>query len=182
MAVAIMAVLTGTSLPIEPYPGLADIAASFDLSTVSLGPARFDPAELDSLNARILHAMPYEVAVPRLDQLGLASEPLWLALRGNLARFADIADLATMVKGPVTPVVADEDRDYLAVARELLPDEPYDETTWSAWTTVLKERTGRKGRGLFHPLRLALTGREQGPELRALLPLLGRKACLDRLP
>ncbi len=182
MAVAIMAVLTGTSLPIEPYPDLATVAATFDLSTVSLGSARFDPSELDSLNARILHGMPYAAAEPRLGSLGLASEPLWLALRGNLSRFADIADLATLVTGPVIPMVADEDRDYLATARELLPAEPYDETTWSAWTNALKERTGRKGRGLFHPLRLALTGREQGPELRVLLPLLGRKACLDRLP
>jgi glutamyl-tRNA synthetase len=182
MAVAIMAVLTGTSLPLEPYPDLAAIAAVFDLSQVSLGPARFDPSELDSLNARILHAMPYEAAAPRLASLGLASEPLWLALRGNLATFGDIVDLATLVNGPVTSVFADEDRDFLAQAKGLLPAEPFDETTWSTWTNALKERTGRKGRGLFHPLRLALTGREQGPELRALLPLLGRKACLDRLP
>jgi glutamyl-tRNA synthetase len=182
MAVAIMAVLTGTSLSLEPYSDLPTIAALFDLSSVSLGPARFDPAELDSLNARILHAMPYEAAQPRLEPLGLASQPLWLALRGNLAKFADIADLATLVTGPVTPVVADEDREFLATARDLLPTEPYDETTWSSWTNALKETTGRKGRALFHPLRLALTGREQGPELRTLLPLLGRKACLDRLP
>jgi len=125
--------------------------------------------------------MPYAAARPRLEALGLASEPLWVALRGNLASFADIADLATLVNGPVTPVIADEDRDFIASARELLPQEPFDDTTWSAWTTALKEKTGRKGRGLFHPLRLALTGREQGPELRSLLPLLGRKACLDRL-
>jgi glutamyl-tRNA synthetase len=82
----------------------------------------------------------------------------------------------------MTPVIADEDREFLATARELLPAEPFDETTWSAWTSALKARTGRKGRELFHPLRLALTGREQGPELKSLLPLLGRKACLDRLP
>src|SRR5690606_20416642 len=118
---------------------------------------------------------------PRLEPLGLASEPLWLALRGNLASFGDIADLATIVTGPMMPVIADEDRDYLATARELLPAEPFDETTWSAWTEALKQATGRKGRALFHPLRLALTGREQGPELRSLLPLLGRRACLDRL-
>jgi glutamyl-tRNA synthetase len=181
MAVAIMAVLTGTSLPLEPYPDLASIAQALDLGSVSLGPARFDPAELDSLNARILHQMPYAAAQPRLEPLGLASEPLWLALRGNLASFGDVADLATIVTGPVTPVVADEDRDYLATARELLPAEPFDESTWSSWTEALKQQTGRKGRALFHPLRLALTGREQGPELRSLLPLLGRKACLDRL-
>ena len=182
MAVAIMAVLTGTSLPIEPYADLAAIAGSFDLGTVSLGSARFDPAELDSLNARILHAMPFETAKPRLAALGLASEPLWLALRGNLATFGDIADLGTLVTGPMTPVVAETDRDFLAVAKELLPAEPFDETTWSTWTSALKAETGRKGRELFHPLRLALTGREQGPELKSLLPLLGRKACLDRLP
>jgi len=182
IAVDIMAVLTGTSLPLEPYPDLSAIAKVFDLGNVSLGPARFDPAELDSLNARILHAMPFETATARLEPLGLASEPLWLALRGNLVTFGDIADLATLVTGPITPVVADEDRAFLLAARELLPAEPFDETTWSAWTTALKEKTGRKGRGLFHPLRLALTGREQGPELKSLLPLLGRKACLDRLP
>lgn len=181
MAVAIMAVLTGTSLPLEPHPDLSSVASVFALDKVSHGPARFDPAELASLNARILHAMPYETAKPRLEQLGIASEPLWSALRGNLGVFSDIADLATLVNGPVTPVIADEDRDYLAQAKDLLPAEPWDETTWSQWTDALKAATGRKGRGLFHPLRLALTGREQGPELRALLPLVGRKASLARL-
>ena len=181
MAVAIMATLTGTSLPLEPYPDLAAIGQALDLGNISHGPARFDPAELDSLNARILHQMPYEEARPRLAALGLASEPLWLALRGNLGSFDEVADLATIVTGPMNPVVADEDRDYVAAARELLPAEPFDDTTWALWTGALKERTGRKGRALFHPLRLALTGREQGPELRALLPLLGRKVCLDRL-
>jgi glutamyl-tRNA synthetase len=181
MAVAIMATLTGTSLPLVPYPDLAAIGRALDLSQVSLGSARFDPAELDSLNARILHEMPYERAQPRLAALGLASEPLWLALRSNLGRFGDIVDLARLVSGPVTPVVAEEDRDFLAKARELLPAEPWDETTWSSWTAALKSATGRKGKALFHPLRLALTGREQGPELKSLLPLLGRKACLDRL-
>lgn len=181
MAVAIMATLTGTSLPLIPYPDLAAIGRALDLSQVSLGAARFDPTELDSLNARILHEMPYERAAPRLAVLGLDSEPLWLALRSNLSRFGDIVDLAGLVSGPVTPVVADEDRGFLAQARELLPAEPWDETTWGTWTNALKAASGRKGKALFHPLRLALTGREQGPELKSLLPLLGRRACLDRL-
>lgn len=182
MAVAMAAVLTGTSLPLEPYPDLAALGQVFSLEVVSHGSARFDPAELASLNARILHQMPYEAAKPRLDPLGLASEPLWLALRGNLSVFSDIADLATLVSGPVTPVVADEDREFLNQARELLPAEPWDETTWSKWTDALKAATDRKGRALFHPLRLAVTGREQGPELKSLLPLVGRTACLARLP
>ncbi len=181
IAVAIMATLTGTSLALEPYPDLGAIGRALDLNEISHGPARFDPAELASLNARILHQMPFEAARPRLAALGLDSESLWLALRSNLTTFAEIADLATLVTGPVTPVVAEEDREFVAIARELLPDEPWDENTWSSWTEALKARTGRKGRGLFHPLRLALTGREQGPELRSLLPLVGRKACLDRL-
>lgn len=181
MAVAIEAVLTGTSLPLEPHANLDELAGVFSLSAVSHGSARFDPAELASLNTRILHQMPYETARPRLEPLGLASEPLWLALRGNLSVFGDIADLATLVSGPVTPVIAPDDRDYLAAARDLLPAEPWDETTWSKWTDALKAATGRKGRALFHPLRLALTGREQGPELKSLLPLLGRTASLARL-
>ncbi len=181
MAVAIMATLTGTSLPLEPYPDLATIGQALDLNAISHGPARFDPAELDSLNARILHQMSYETARPRLAGLDELGEAEWLALRGNLKRFDDIADLHTLVVGPVKPVIADEDRAFLAEAGGLLPAEPWDQSTWDQWTAVLKERTGRKGRALFHPLRLALTGREQGPELRSLLPLLGRKASLARL-
>ena len=181
LAVAIVAVLTGTSLPVEPYPDLESIARKLELSMISHGPARFDPAELASLNARILHAMPYEAARPRLEALGLADERLWSVMRENLTVFGDIADLAALVTGPVAPLVAPDDREFVATARDLLPPEPWDETTWSTWTNALKERTGRKGKALFMPLRLALTGRHDGPELRSLLPLLGRRACLDRL-
>lgn len=181
LAVAIMAVLTGTSLPIEPYPDLLSIAAKLDLSMISHGPARLDPAELESLNARILHSMPYEIARPRLELLGLASEPLWLALRENLSRFGDIVDLAKLVSGPVVPLIAPEDREFIDLARANLPPEPWDQETWALWTNTLKEQSGRKGKALFLPLRLALTGRRDGPELKSLLPLLGRKASLDRL-
>ncbi|MBK8083516.1 MAG: glutamate--tRNA ligase [Devosia sp.] len=181
MAVAIMAVLTGTSLPVEPYADLTSLGQALDLDAISHGPARFDPAELDSLNARILHQMPYDVAKPRLAAIGRASEPLWLALRGNLRRFSDIAELAQLIDGAVVPVVAAEDAAFLVLARDLLPPEPWDETTWSTWTTLVKEKSGRKGKELFMPLRLALTGRHDGPELRSLLPLLGRKASLARL-
>ena len=181
LAVAIVAVLTGTSLPIEPYPDLASIARTLDLSMISHGPARYDPAELDGLNARILHAMPYEVARPRLAALGLAGEPLWLALRDNLRRFDDISDLARLVHGPVAPEIAPEDREFMALAARMLPSEPWDQDTWGLWTNELKQASGRKGKSLYMPLRLALTGRHDGPELRSLLPLVGRKACLDRL-
>ena len=69
----------------------------------------------------------------------------------------------------------------LREAAELLPQEPYDETTWGAWTGALKERTGRKGRALFLPLRKALTGEEHGPDMKALLPLIGQRNSVARL-
>ena len=182
MAVAIMSSLTGTSLPVEPYETLDEIALKLDFSNISHSSARFDTAELDSLNARILHGLPYEAVRDRLSAMGFEGEALWLLLRDNLARFDDIAEWSRLVTGPVTPVVADEDHDFLALAKALLPPEPWDETTWSQWTEALKGATGRKGRALFMPLRLALTGRHDGPELKSLLPLVGRTACLDRLP
>ncbi|WIJ24319.1 glutamate--tRNA ligase [Devosia sp. RR2S18] len=182
LAIAIMATLTGTSLSVEPYASLEDIAARLDFSMISHGPARFDPAELDTLNARLLHAMSYEQVLPRLAAVGLDNEALWLALRDNLVKFDDIVQWAMLVRGPVEPVVAEEDREFLATARELLPPEPWTDQTWGEWTNALKGATSRKGKPLFLPLRLALTGRHDGPELKSLLPLVGRKACLDRLP
>jgi glutamyl-tRNA synthetase len=182
LAIAIAATLTGTSLPVEPYESLDAIAQRLDFSMISHGSARFDPAELDTLNARLLHAMPYVEAAPRLSSMGLEGEAMWLLLRENLTKFPDIAEWSKLLTGPVEPVIADEDRDFLALAKALLPPEPWDDTTWGHWTETLKTTTGRKGKALFMPLRLALTGRHDGPELRSLLVLLGRKACLDRLP
>ncbi|KFC71237.1 Glutamate--tRNA ligase [Devosia sp. LC5] len=182
LAIAIMASITGTSLPIEPYASLDDIAAKLDFSMISHGAARFDPVELDNLNARLLHAMPYETALPRLTSLGLEGEAIWLLLRDNLSKFNDIVEWSKLVLGPVEPVIADEDRDFLALAKALLPPEPWSLETWGEWTNALKAATGRKGKPLFLPLRLVLTGRHDGPELKSLLPLVGRTACLARLP
>ncbi len=179
LAVAIAATVTGTSLPLEPYSDLAALAARMDFSMISHGPARFDPAELEGLNARILHAMPYEVARPRLP--AAVGGAAWAILRGNLRRFGDIDTWAKVLAGDVQHPADPTERAYLAEALELLPPEPWDERTWGQWTAALKARTGRKGRDLFHPLRLALTGREDGPELKSLLPLLGRRACQARL-
>jgi glutamyl-tRNA synthetase len=180
LAVAIVAVLTGTSLPVEPHASLEEIAHKLDLSMISHGPARYDPAELETLNARLLHEMPYEVARPRLPRsVGHAA---WDILRANLHKFSDIEVWASVLEGEAKHAEpAPEDRGFLAQALELLPPEPWDESTWTQWTGALKEKSGRKGRALFHPLRLALTGREDGPDLKSLLPLLGRKVCRDRL-
>ena len=182
MAIAIMASITGTSLPIETYETLDEIANRLDFNMISHSAARFDPVELDHLNARLLHAMPYEAVQSRLSSLGLEGEAIWLLMRDNLTKFSDMAELSKLVTGPIEPVIADEDRDFLALAKALLPPEPWDLTTWGHWTDALKTATGRKGKALFLPLRMALTGRHDGPELKSLLPLVGRTACLDRLP
>jgi len=179
LAVAIVAVLTGTSLSVEPYADLTALADALDLTMISHGSARYDPAELATLNARLLHAMPYETARARLPvSVGPAA---WEIVRANLATFGDVEQWAAVLSGEAPRIDQPEDREFIAAARQMLPAEPWDETTWSAWTGALKDATGRKGRALFHPLRVALTGREDGPDLKSLLPLMGRKVCLARL-
>ncbi|MEX0628785.1 MAG: glutamate--tRNA ligase [Cucumibacter sp.] len=182
LAVALVATLTGTSEPVAPHASLPGLAEAFDLSTVSRAPARFDVAELDAINTRLVRALAYEAIAPRLAAMGIsAGQTFWDAIRDNVGKFSDVAAWHALVAGPVTPIVAEADRAFIAEARAALPEEPWDEATWEGWTDELKALTSRKGKALYHPLRLALTGRPDGPELRSLLPVLGRRACLDRL-
>jgi glutamyl-tRNA synthetase len=182
LAVAAAAVLTGSSVALHPIGSLDELAASLDLGELSRSVARFDPAELAALSARTLHGVSFETVRERLaahDITGYKAQPFWLATRGNLSTFLDVVDWWRVVEGEISPVV--EDAEFLTTALKTLPTEPWDETVWAKWTTVLKEQTGRKGRALFHPLRLALTGRENGPELAALLLLIGKAKAAARL-
>ena len=180
MAINAHAALVGTSDAIVPHTSLATLAEAFDPARISPSPARFDVSELDSLNARLLHMLEFSDVSERLAAMGIpAGENFWLAVRGNLARLSDANDWWQVVDGEVVPVI--EDGAFLQRAADLLPPEPWDQETWGAWTSVVKKETGAKGRALFHPLRLALTGREAGPELKALLPLIGRERALKRL-
>ena len=182
LAVAALAVLTGSSDAVQPVASLERLGELFDLSHISRNPAKFDPAELVSLSARTLHALPYAAVAARLADAGLPAaeaEAVWLAVRGNLERFDDVAIWWSVIEGPVAPSL--EDPDFLVDAEALLPSEPWDGGIWSTWTAAIKAQTGRKGKALFHPLRLALTGRETGPELAALLPLIGRARAAARL-
>ena len=169
---------TGTSDPITLGASLDALASDFDFSKIGRAPAHFDPKELDGLNAKLLHGLSYDAVAPRLQAMGIDAA-LWDAVKPNLTRLSDTADLATLVTGPVTPVI--ENAALIAKAAELLPAEPWSEETWGAWTKTIAAATGAKGRALFHPLRLALTGREDGPELKKLLPLIGRAGTLARL-
>jgi glutamyl-tRNA synthetase len=180
LALACYLAKTGTSDPIELKPSLDMLAAEFDFAKIGRAPAHFDPVELANLNGRLLHGMPFEAASARLSALGIpASAAFWEAVKTNVSKLADAADLWTLVAGPVTPVI--EDAAFAAKAATLLPPEPWDETTWGAWTKAVSDATGLKGRALFHPLRLALTGREHGPELKKLLPLIERARASARL-
>ncbi|WP_119459959.1 glutamate--tRNA ligase [Rhodospirillaceae bacterium SYSU D60014] len=171
----------GTADSVEPKLGLDDLVQGFDISRFGRAAPRFDPAELAHLNARLLHETPFAAVRARLEAMGLAQvdEELWQAVRGNIATLAEIADWAQVCHGPVTPVI--EDPAFAATAADLLPSEPWDQEVWGAWTARVREATGRKGKALFLPLRLALTGREHGPELKNLLPLIGRARAVARL-
>jgi glutamyl-tRNA synthetase len=125
--------------------------------------------------------MAYETAAPRLRALGIdRGEAFWLAVRGNLERFADAVTWAKVIEGPITQN-GEHDRAFLAEALAVLPSGAWDTETWGAWTTSVKEKTGRKGKDLFMPLRLALTGLEHGPELKLMLPLIGEVETRRRL-
>lgn len=183
LAVAALAVLIGTSEAVAPVASLDALAGHFDLAAVSRAPARFDPHELAGLNARMLHEMPFEAVAPRLEALGVGGgEALWNAIRGNLATLNEARIWWDVVAGEESLADGEgADAAFLTSARETLPEEPWDGETWKSWTKALKAETGRKGKDLFLPLRRALTGRESGPELALLLPLIGRRRTLARL-
>ena len=187
MAVASLAVLIGTSESVAAVPTMSELAARFDPTTTSKSASKFDPDELLVLNRALLHTMPFSEAQDRLSALGISgekAEPFWLAVRGNLDRLSDAAGWWRIVRqGPEqAEELSGEDADFVRQALDLLPEEPWDGTTWKSWTGAVKEATGRKGKSLFMPLRLALTGLSSGPELADLLPLLGREGTLARRP
>jgi len=182
LAVALVAVLTGTSEPVHPVASLGDLAALLDLTKFSRALTRFDPAEIRDLSKKLLHAKPFAAMAPKLAALGISgpkAEAFWAALHGNIDRIEEAADWWHILMGEQHFVSAEPE--FLAEAAACLPEEPFDETSWSRWIGAIQARTGRRGKALFMPLRLALTGRETGPELKAALPLLGRSAVLSRL-
>jgi len=179
--IALLALLArlGTSDPVEPVTEPAPLIAGIDFSRFGRAPARFDEGELAQLNARILHQTPYEAVADRLppgmDKIG------WDAIRPNLTRVDEAGDWWAVVEGPVAAIIAEEDRAYLGEAARLAALLDWASDPWHGLTGALKEATGRKGKPLFLPLRLALTGREHGPDMAALLPIIGRERTLERL-
>lgn len=180
LAVVSHAASIGTSDPVAPHQSLEELAGLFDFAKISRAPAHFDTGELRSLNARLLHGLAYEKVADRLNAMGInGGRAFWEAIRGNIVALAEAADWWRVVNGPLVPVI--ESAQLCWTAAGLLPSEPWSKETWSVWTGAVIAATGAKGKALFHPLRLALTGRERGPELKELLPLIGRKRAAARL-
>ncbi len=184
MAVASIAMLIGTAHDVEPAADLDALAEMLAIDRISRAPARFDPAELRRLNAKIVHDLPYQAVRERLKAIGAdRGDAFWSVVRENV----ETVDRATEWAGILDAdqpfdALADDDAEFARTAWDLLPEEPWDETTWKAWTAAVKEATGRKGKPLFMPLRLALTGRSSGPDLGRLIPLIGRTGTLARRP
>ena len=174
----LMALGTGEAPPAAP---LLELATRFDLGACGRAPPRFDRQALQRFSAQYVRTLPFDQARPRLDRLGLeqADRRFWDAVRPNLERFEDVRDWWTICHGTLTPVI--EEPGYLAEAARLLPAGPLEEAVADGWLQALKERTGRKGKALFRPLRLALTAREHGPPLPHLIPIMGREKVSGRL-
>jgi glutamyl-tRNA synthetase len=170
----------GTSDPVDPALDAEALAASFDLSRFGRAPARFDEAELHRVNAAVVHRLPF-ARVAHLLPEGM-TEAGWDAIRPNLAHIGEAGEWWQVVTGPVTPPEFDaETAGYLELAADTLAAMDWGDTPWQALTAALKDATGRKGKPLFLPLRQALTSREHGPDMAALLPLIGRDAAVERL-
>ena len=177
--VALLARL-GTSDPVDPALDASALASTFDLTRFGRAPARFDEAELHRVNAGVVHRLPF-ARVARLLPTGM-SEAAWEAVRPNLAHIDEAAEWWAVIAGPVpVPALGQEDRAFVAEAADTLAAQAWDDAPWAALTSALKQSTGRKGKALFLPLRQALTARDHGPDMAALLPLIGREGALARL-
>jgi glutamyl-tRNA synthetase len=181
LAIASLLATLGTGAAPHPVTTLDDLVGDFDLARYGRARLRLDVANLHRLSAETVRAMPFENARPRLAALGLgeADAVFWEAVRPNLERLDAAADWWWICRAPFAGEIVDAD--YLALAADALEAAPATDESFDAWIASLKAKTGRKGRALFQPLRLALTGREHGPELRHLLTLIGRDRAAARL-
>lgn len=181
-AITIAALLArlGTSDPVEPVADMTPLIERFDFAHFGRAPARFSDDELLGLNAKIVHALPYEAVAERLP--AQIDAQAWPVVQPNIETVGQVVEWIAVLTGTISPpALAPEDKAYLEQAIAVLESIPFDDAPWQALTNALKEQTGRKGKALFLPLRQALTGMDHGPDMAALLPLLGRDLALARL-
>ncbi|HAQ46813.1 MAG TPA: glutamate--tRNA ligase [Rhodobacter sp.] len=165
----------GSSQPIEVMSNLEEIAAHFDPSTFGAAPTKFDAEDLFPLTRQYVQGLPFDAVAAQIKTLGVPDDlalGFWQVARDNIMVLADLAGWWQLFSQGAEPFIDTEDADFVAQAMTLLPAGKLDEHSWGQWTTAVKEATGRKGKGLFMPLRKALTGQEHGPDMRHILPLL----------
>ena len=173
MAVSSFLAKLGTSEAIEPFYDLETLAATLDFAKIGRAQPKFDEEELKHFNVKLVHGLDYDRVAGRVD----VDEQFWNAVRPNLERVADVKIWTDICRREVIPVIEDD----ALLKTELLPPEPWNQETWTLWINQVREKSGKKGRELFHPIRKALTAQENGPELKILLPLIGREKVLSRL-
>jgi glutamyl-tRNA synthetase len=179
---ALLSVLAriGTSQPVEPAASLVELARDFDFAHFGRAPAHFDPREVELINARLLHKMDYAAIADRLPPQ--ASEEDWLLLRPNLGHLSDFAGWFDVLHGDIEPPeLSHDERLTVKDAAAAVERIDWSSEPWKALTDAVKASTGKKGRELFHPLRLALTGRESGPEMAGLVARMGKQRAVERL-
>ncbi len=184
MAICSLLAKLGTSENIEPRASLGELAAEFGFDKFGRAPARFDEAELKRLNAAFIREKSFadmQMDLAAIDQRAVQDPAFWETVKANCETVQDIRPWIEIVYGVIAPVIAEEDRAYIEDAIALLPELEFGDGAWRAWTAALKEKTGRKGKALFMPLRKALTGLGYGPDMSALLPLMGRERAKTRL-
>jgi len=165
----------GTSQPVELRGTLEELISGFDLASFGAAPTKFDVHDLFPLTAKYLHGLPFAAVRAQIAALGVPdtlAPRFWDVARGNITVLADLGPWWALFRDGAVPEIATEDREFVAQAMAMLPPMPFDETTWGSWTNAVKAATGRKGKALFMPLRLALTGQAHGPEMVQVMPLL----------
>ncbi|GLO75264.1 glutamate--tRNA ligase 2 [Phaeobacter italicus] len=175
MALLSLMARLGSSDPVELRSELAELVDGFDINRFGAAPTKFDVQDLYPLTARHLQSLPLEAVQAHVDALGVPAEKqaaFWDMAKENITTFKDLAGWWDLCRDGAEPLVADEDKDFIAEAMALLPEGPYDSDSWGKWTAAVRDATGRKGKGLFMPLRKAVTGMERGPDMSALLALM----------
>lgn len=184
MAICSLLAKIGTSDNVESRPSLALLAQEFSFDKIGRAPARFDESELDGLNAQILRDKPFDAVkegLAGIDPRAAEDPRFWETVKANCDRLSDVSDWVAVVYGDVVPVIDSDDTEYIGEARSLMPETDFGEGAWKEWTAALKDKTGRKGKGLFMPLRKAITGLSYGPDMSVLLQLIGRERVKARL-
>jgi glutamyl-tRNA synthetase len=175
MALLSLMARLGSSDPVELRADMAELIEGFDITRFGAAPTKFDVEDLYPLTARYLQSLPLDAVQSHVDALGVPAAKqaaFWDVAKENITTLKDLAQWWELCRDGAEPLIADEDKDFIAEAMALLPEGPYDADSWKNWTNAVKEATGRKGKGLFMPLRKAVTGMERGPDMSALLALM----------